>query len=875
METNQGKFRKTLLATSISSCLLASAYVSAQEEPMIEEVVVTGIRASLTDAVDIKRNSTAVVDAVSAEDVGKFPDADLGESLARVPGVSVGRAFGQGASVSIRGAAPQLTLTQLNGQDVASTGWYDQVNIDRSFNYSLMPSEVISGMEVYKSTQANLNEGGIGGTVIVKTRKPLDMDANTTFLGVKGSVGTISDEVAPNVTGLYSWKNDSETFGILGSIVYSDNEYVRQGDETDLTWGASAVPSRFVQQRERTTSNIAVQFAPTDELQFGLNYMSLELVGDNTATSLYLFDNAPGSCTEYNASNVCVKRTIAEGEGIREFGQTWARQGTMDSDTFTLDGSYEGDNFRVSAVVGSTKAEGGTDLTTNFGYVPLDSDGNEFKYVGNVDATGDHIELSGPKSVITVADLVRGAATSAPASWAVGKGPNSDEEVYGQIDVEIDLDLGAINKFEFGVRTTDHDVEKSDFKSVLKATAVSVPTESLYSGSEDLGFTGAASFPVPDGDAMAAITRKNLDRWQEARSGYATINEQNDAIYGMFSFETEGVRGNFGLRYIHTDASSKFYAIDGTPLAEGDFAGNEYYSTTLSENTASYHDVLPSVNVSFDLSDQLVLRLAAGQAISRANYQDMFASSSQSGYSDTVQGNETLTTGSIGLLPVKSSQADLGLEYYYGDGNLFSATYFVKDLNNFVVSDIKQNQSIGLVSPDTGEDNWTVSDQVNAGGGTIDGIELQWNHAFDNGFGTNLNYTFTDAKAPSEVYADQQSIFTESSKHNANAVVYWENDVFSARAAYNWRSKYMIRDGAFYYGNRMHDAYGQLDLSFNWYATDIITLSFDASNVTEEDDLQYGVAPASSGLKPELLDTYPAWTFKGEATYTLGASVKF
>ena len=135
----------------------ATPATAAKPSQQLESVTVTGIRASLETAVNIKRAATAVVDAVSAEDVGKLPDSDVGQSLGRIPGISVGRDFGQGASVSIRGTDPQMTYTTLNGQTVASTGWYDQKAIDRSFNYSLLPSELIGGMEVYKSQQADLS----------------------------------------------------------------------------------------------------------------------------------------------------------------------------------------------------------------------------------------------------------------------------------------------------------------------------------------------------------------------------------------------------------------------------------------------------------------------------------------------------------------------------------------------------------------------------------------------------------------------------------------------------------------------------------------------------------------------------------------------
>lgn len=863
------KLRDAIKAVNRSAAIygtaatLALTGVAASAQEVVDEIVVAGIRGALKNAVDLKRNSTAVVDAVSAEDVGKFPDSDLGESLSRIPGVTVGRSFGQGASVSIRGGAPQMTLTQLNGQNVASTGWYDQVAIDRSFNYSLLPPEAIAGIDVYKSSQADLNEGGIGGTVIVKTRKPLDMDANTAFLGVKASVGTISDETAPNFSGLYSWKNDSESFGILAAVSYSDDEYVRQGDESDLAWSAAAVPSRFVQQRERTTVNLGAQFAPTDELQFGINYMSLELVGDNTSSSVYLF-GAGGDCTNTNVSGVCDTRVISEAQAVPAFGQTWARVGTMTSDTLAVDASYEVDGFKLSAAIGSTEAEGGTDLTTNFGFYPLAN------WAGTIDASGRTINIDGPKHVTTVEDL----PNTRPEGWAVGKGPNSDEEVYGQLDVEFDLDLGAIKSFKAGVRYTDHDVEKFNYKGALDPDAPTLPASEYYGGNEDLGFSDSASFPVPKPGAMYAVTRNTLESWTEIRSGYSTINEKNSALYGMFTFEADGIRGNFGLRYIHTDAESDSYKLDGTPLADGDIDANLYYSTTITTDKADYDDVLPSVNILFDLTDSLVLRMAAAQTIARANYNDMFSASSQAGYEDTIAGNETLTKGSIGLLPMKSSQADLGLEYYYGDGNLLSATYFVKDINNFVVSDTSFNQSIGLVSPDSGLDSWTVNNQVNAGGGEIEGIELQWSHAFDNGFGTVINYTYANGNAPGEVFSDQQGLFTESSKDSLNLVGYWENDVYSARAAYNWRSEYIVRETG-YYGNRMHDDYGSLDLSFGWNATDFMTFTFEATNVLEEDDIQYGISPASSGVKQELRAEYPAWAFKGESRYTLGVSFQF
>ncbi|WP_299598821.1 TonB-dependent receptor [uncultured Microbulbifer sp.] len=877
--------KRNKLALSISAAVLSGGLMAplavAQQTEALEEVTVTGIRGALQDAVNIKRDATSLVDAVSAEDVGKFPDSDVGEALGRIPGITVGRAFGQGASVSIRGAAPAMTLTQLNGQNVASTGWFDQVPVDRSFNYSLLPSELIGGIEVYKSSQADLNEGGIGGTVIVKTRKPLDMDANTAFISTKGRVGTISDELAPELSGLYSWKNDSETFGVLLSAAVEDREYVRRGTESDYRWSGDVAPTTFLQDQERKALDVTLQYAPTDALSFALHAMTLDLEANNTNNSLYLFSLAGDNvtCHSENAAGLCTSSTTENSTvANKTFNQTWGRQSSMSSDTFDFSGEFEGEGFRASGNIGSSKAAGGTDYTTNFSHF---SDAMSL-WQGSIDATGKEIQIDPTLDPSLTLDNY--APTASPESWAVGSGPAEDEEVYAQLDVEFDLNVGILTAFKTGVRWTDHDVNRRAYRGVFKTTLdedgevindpAVVDTDSLYNGSYEIGQDGFTA-PKPDLDAMIAATNASLDKWVEARAGYSDLNEENTALYGMFTFETGALRGNFGLRYISTDVTRTQYELDGSDLREGDLPRNNGYSYSLTDHTADYSDFLPSVNVTYDLSEELVLRASASQTISRPNYDDMLVT--YNGFDDSNALNQTARLGSEALLPMKSTNADISLEYYYGDGNLVSATYFVKSIDDFVTSEITPDQSIGLVDPDGG-DSWAIESLQNAGGADIQGLELQVQHAFDNGFGVAANYTYTDADAPSEAFMDQVPVFTESSEHAYNLMGYWENDSFSARMAYNFRSEYMIRDGGFWYGNRMHDDFGSLDLSLNWYATENLDITFEAVNLLEEDDIQYGVADKDSsetGQKVTLQEGFPAWSFAGEAVYQLGASYKF
>src|SRR5690606_21296148 len=182
------RHRKSMLSTAIAVCLgiampvhaqEAAGEAAADEATELDRVVVTGIRASLQQALDTKRNSDAIIDVVTAEDVGKFPSTNVAEAISTLPGVTIDKAFGQGEKISILGTDPALSRTLLNGQTVASADWFITDQPGRTFNYSLLAPQLVGRVEVYKSPEAHIDEGSIGGTVIVQTRKPLDLERTT------------------------------------------------------------------------------------------------------------------------------------------------------------------------------------------------------------------------------------------------------------------------------------------------------------------------------------------------------------------------------------------------------------------------------------------------------------------------------------------------------------------------------------------------------------------------------------------------------------------------------------------------------------------------------------------------------------------------
>ncbi|WP_027329759.1 TonB-dependent receptor [Marinimicrobium agarilyticum] len=288
MDTRTKGFKKTLLASSISSLLLAPALGHAQDEPMLEEIVVTGVYASQLNAVNTKRDAASVVDAISAEDIGKLPDVTIADSLQRIPGIQVERTAGEGGPVQIRGLSN--VATSLNGETFLSATTIDSSGAD----FGDLPSQLFSGAEVYKSPLATLTTLGISGTVNLKTRRPFDLDEGWTFsASAEVDQGSISEETDPTVSGLVGWTNDNVGF-LLSAVTTEKNlatDYNGYFDTSENggigaannnhTWSTPpvnadvyhVVPQGFaafnkVEERHRDGINASFQAEITDGVEF-------------------------------------------------------------------------------------------------------------------------------------------------------------------------------------------------------------------------------------------------------------------------------------------------------------------------------------------------------------------------------------------------------------------------------------------------------------------------------------------------------------------------------------------------------------------------------------------------------------------------------
>lgn len=837
--------RGTAALMIASIALLAPAQEAEVAQPEfageIEEVVVMGIRGALRQSIDVKRDSDGVVDAITAEDIGKFPDKNVAESLQRVTGVTIQRQFGEGQGVAIRGASQNMTLTTLNGQNVASTGWFAFEPARRSFNYALLPSELVGNIKVHKSSQADLVEGGIGGTVVINTRKPLDMGNERIHAAAQGAYTSDSGSIDPQLSGLASWENERGNAGFLVSGVYQGRELKRMGNEAFWPWGAG--PVGFAQDRRRSAVNAIGQLDATEKLTLTATWLDMQMRADNTNYALWL--------TKGDSDTRIRNGTPVAGALGVAFYQARPREATMVAAVYDLKAEYTGDRWYAEFQVGRTDSSGGTDfeMVVNDARTPsIGASSYDF-------TSGTHAWR------LNEVDF----ETYDPGTLAMGTGllfnktPKTDDESYLQADVEFDIYRAPIASFKTGVRFADHQTTSRLVAFTLRPDFdPTFSTSRLADGRMEVGLDGRQILAL-DVDAVREWAKAGIDGEAEDLASMSQIDEENAAAYAMVTFEGDRWRGNAGVRYVQTDAASTYY-VDGR----------------IAESDANYAEWLPSVNWAFEATPEVTLRAAAARAMTRPRYVDMYVNPNVTGANDEHPDNQFWIVGNVGLQPYLATQFDASAEYYFDEGSFASATVFLKNVENFVGRREYAAAASAIPYRLAGEEaanGWTVQELVNGDAGTIRGIELQYQLELYSGFGTVVNYTYTDSETDDPaVFPDGQPMLADASQNSANLTLYYESYRFRVRGSYNYRSEYMLREvGA--YGNRLHDDYGTLDMSASWHVTDSLSVNFDAQNLVPQNAKQFGNNAAftpNSGFA----SGFPLYEYQTATRLMLGVSYK-
>jgi iron complex outermembrane receptor protein len=879
--------RSTLIGTAVAMALFGrhgDAEAQRAEAPStssgdgIEEVVVTGIRASLRESIETKRNATAVVDSITAEDVGKFPDKNLAESLQRVPGIAINREFGEGERVNLRGTASNLTRTLFNGHGLATADWFilDQLSATRSFNYLMLPSDLIGKVNVYKSPQADLEEGGIGGLIDVISRKPLDLKANSVFGSVQAARSDLADKTDPNASALYSWKNDNETLGVLVAGIYQKRHLRRDGVEVlgyfDADPGAAdlEVPSLigsalFTQVRIRKGGNFTLQFRPADNVDMNLSGLYSKFDGENLNENFIAWGTRAigNGGTLSNATvvnNTAVAGRIASlGNGTQDFGMVYDaihRFASAETRSIDLDTDVHlTDDWAAHFRIGYTDAEGNTDA-------------QPFAEFG-APAAFDY-DLRGRSPSVHFLNVDPTAPSQASLIFSsLHQILNNDDEKYAYADAERKLEIGPLTSIKFGAKYTDHKREL-----IFNATTYGgfhVP----INGTSGSVFAG----PLTPGNYLNAISSPGtLDQyWQidtsktdallferlassPGRVPYPqqnfSVTEKATAGYVMGNLKGDRWRGNVGVRFVRTEQESIGALINPNGSVQNPF-GN--YDPIDAKRT--YNDVLPSFNFVYDLQEDLLLRFAAAKVMARPDYTDI---------APRVNLNIGALSGTGGnpdLDPYRASQADLSLEWYPNSNTALAVALYYKDIKSFITDrPVTQNYQIsGSTAPNVActpsgtllfTCPFTINLRSNGGGGSIKGAEFALTQPLFGGFGVQANYTYADAKA------DNGDPLPQSSKNQVNLTGFFENTRFSARLSYTYRSEFFVSFDRLTPLNEK--ALEQLDASVQVNATDNFAVTVEAQNLTNEKLQQF----AGDEIRPRAI-------YDNGRIYFIGGRFKF
>lgn len=875
------------------------------------DIVVTGIRASLAKNLEEKRRSDSIIDVITAEDIGKFPDANVAETLQRVPGVAIDRSAGEGRFASINGLGPEFVSVLLNGRVIAND------NPDRSFSFDTLASDVVSTVKVYKTANAILPEGGIAGSIDIITARPFDYDG----FKLSTRVGALYEETAkkasPQGSFLISDRFMDGRLGILASFNYFERRNRTYRTQSSAIIGKSvyldlsAYPYAYSDEdgvdafrmqdlqravddthRKRYGGTVVAQFEATDSLVVTADYLysKFKSVTDNHSVLNYFYAVQPndrnvrdsaGALTtfdhalDYKASGfayITEKQVRPVTTNALGLNAKWTPGNTF-SAVFDLSGSRTVNNNRGLDRDYTVEALGkpGFLVITPPGGVPY---------------------LQGPNLFVpsdaNVGDL-RARQTSNSGTYV--KSENWQFKTDFQFKPNEDLFVNFGGSYASQRKQNEFWQTPQAIRRLYHSNAQGQPidTDSIITGIDRPGDVFGQSklnsdMFILDGEALrrwmadpvniANRTRNatagglqefiaNGRTWDAVKTGDSYgVQERVMSFYAdahaNLSLLGRPLEIVAGLRYARTVQTSSgttrvligFDTSDPTNILGPIYATDTAQATSV---TNKYDNFLPSANVKWSFASNMDLRLSASKTLTRPILEDL-APSFRLGA--VFAAARFATAGNVFLRPFTSVNLDGSYEWYYGKGSGISVSYFHKNIHDYIVSST-QEELVTTVS-DPAFQLFQVTRPRNAEKAKVDGITAAWQHTFDFGLGFQANYTKVDGKV-SNISSPASSTELPGVSDTANVVGFFENDRFGLRVAYNWRAKFL---GATNYGGvanspRFFQPFYQIDTRLSVNLPAGIGLALDVVNVTKRKVRSYGV---SEGAFISYADYGRRWT---------------
>ena len=1021
LSCNSRNKRRLLISTSFISVLLASpaaGQVVGQESPpeagqtaeqaptpqaqgdaspQEPDIVVTGFRASLNNALNLKRQETAAVDSIVAEDIGKFPDSNLAESMQRIPGVALSRGDGgEGRNISVRGLGAQFTRVRINGMEgvsqVTGSDIRGGVSSARSFDFVTFPTEIFSSLSVRKTTSADIEEGSLGATVDLRAPKPFDQRKDFTLSATaRGIYNDISKKVDPRLSALVS-KKFGDTFGILGSVAYSKRhieEYAYSAVDILPTYVAGQSQSVLLPGQTTPTSIIFPFCTP-----IGYTYQGVAVTSpgpNNTVGNPGVSVGADANnCSTGNprtstqeAYDYIMSRTGVSGrpgggvflprlprpvkssqEQERIAGSLTLQWKPSDRTDISIDGLYA--RFKVDRLdtmldarsMGRTLSNGGQPMMS---IKDIEVDDNGSLIYGLWDGVDLRSEMQDDKFTSTFRQVNFNFDHRFSDTFRVfGLAGISDSVLQdNKLQVAIDAndtdnfsidfrDNPDIPKLSYGVDPTDPtifsfgpplpdgnqrgQISYFDRRNKIVSKTFELNTEweaapgfTVQTGGQyrtgtytqrTFDLTPAFRLPLtlPAGVSLSDLTftttgvGENLggnmqdfaaidpDKFRaavdfdsyplcgiECGSGYGRVEEKYTSGYLMVKFNTEdtlpiAIRGDAGVRYVHTDLNTEGTIPVGAP------AGSQYPTLgVITPVERSYEDWLPSVNVAFDLTSNLIGRLSVARVMSRPSYGQLIPSASV---------NAVIRTGSASnpfLDPIRANTFDAALEWYFAPGSLLSIAYFHKDIETYIQNTNQLvpfrdlNLPLSLLSGSTAspDELFNFSRSNNTPGGPLSGVEVNVQLPFRflpgalSNFGALANFTRVrsniDYILQTNPVTGQPTLTVTAplvglSPETASGTLYYEDDRFSIRSTVNYRSGFL------------NNIPGPVDSDANGAASSIFVDASASYNISENIKLIAEVSNITNEQNKLYTDTNrqdPLYTASFGRTFALAANFQF
>ena len=849
----------------------------------LETITVTGsFRESLEKAIDIKRDTVGQTDTVLAEDIGKFPDLNLAESLQRIPGVSIARDAGEGRQISVRGLGPDFTRVRINGLEaLTTTGGTDSsggANRGRGFDFNIFASELFNRITVHKTAAAELEEGSLGATVDLQTARPFDYGGFTAVASAQGAYSDLGGDTDPRAAALISNVFADGTFGALFSAAYTKRRLIEEGHST-VRWdngtssGGFSADSPFAAARaadvfhpriprygvleheqERLGLTGALQWQATDSTLFTFDALYADI--DATRSEDFLEAVSFSRTGAAGKPATIVRDGVIDAQGNLVYGvfdnvdiRSESRYDELETkfSQFSLSGEHSfADSLKLSGGIGHSKSEHNNPIQTTITIDHPDTDNYIWDYRGD--------------SRLPMFDY--GYDVNNPSNWQFANGLSEIRLRPQYVDNTFDtqhLDLAWTISDHFtlkgGIFRKQYEFNSRELRRASETAVPNLPAGTSIA--DLLRRVSLADLGVPNGtdshwlapdirafDALFDIYSNSgtfalSSDVASARGNNRSVEETDTGgwVQGDFRIDMGNVplRGNVGVRQVKTEQDSTGFAI----------ANNVPVLTTVGRE---YSDTLPSFNLVAEFTDSFLVRFAAAKVMSRPGLGNLTP-----GVTVSVSGgNRTVNGGNPNLDPFRAKTADLGFEWYFAEESLLSLALFWKDIESFVqtsretrpfnTSGLPESLLVGTGALPT--DDFQFNIPVNTPGGKLKGFEISYQQPFTflpgflSRFGSILNYTYVDSKIQYVTSAGLNSLRTDLtglSKRAYNATLYYEGEQFSARVSAAYRDDYLTTVP----GRNNNDMEGtkattNIDASASWKVSEHVELTFEGINLTDE-----------------------------------------